>query len=245
MIIYPAIDIRGGRCVRLTEGSFSEETVFSDDPVAMALKWENCGAEYLHLVDLDGALAGHGKNAETIKNILAAVRVPVQIGGGIRSMEDIDGWLDIGASRLILGSAAVKDPALVEAACSKYPGRIAVGIDAREGVAAVDGWERSGGISAVELARKMAGLGVEKIIFTDISRDGRLSGVNAAASAVLAQAAGVDVIASGGVASIADIEELKKYEGKGVIGCVIGKAIYMGAVDLRAAIACGREEGGC
>ena len=242
MIIYPAIDIRGGRCVRLTEGRFDAETVFADDPAEMALKWAGLGAEFLHLVDLDGALAGEGKNVPVIQRILKNVSIPVQLGGGIRNLETIEKLLELGVTRLILGSAAVKNPELVAEACKKYPGHIAVGIDAKNGEVAIEGWGQGSGVAATELAKKMADFGVETIIYTDISRDGMLSGVNVEATAALARACGVPIIASGGVASIEDIRRVKAVESDGVQGCIIGKAIYTGAVDLKEALALAKEE---
>ena len=241
MIIYPAIDIRGGRCVRLTEGRFDAETVFADDPAEMALKWAGLGAEFLHLVDLDGALAGEGKNVPVIERILQSVSIPVQLGGGIRNLETIEKLLSLGVNRLILGSAAVKNPQLVEEACKKYPGHIAVGIDAKNGEVAIEGWGKGSGVAATELAKKMAAYGVETIIYTDISRDGMLSGVNVEATVALARACGVPIIASGGVASLEDIRRVKAVESDGVQGCIIGKAIYTGAVDLKAALALAKE----
>ena len=241
MIIYPAIDIRGGRCVRLTEGRFDAETVFADDPAEMALKWAGLGAEFLHLVDLDGALAGEGKNVPVIERILQSVSIPVQLGGGIRNLETIEKLLSLGVNRLILGSAAVKNPQLVEEACKIYPGHIAVGIDAKNGYVAIEGWGKGSGVAATELAKKMAAYGVETIIYTDISRDGMLSGVNVEATAALARACGVPIIASGGVASLEDIRRVKAVESDGVQGCIIGKAIYTGAVDLKAALALAKE----
>lgn len=242
MIIYPAIDIRGGRCVRLTEGRFDAETVFAEDPAEMALKWAECGAEWLHLVDLDGALAGEGKNIPVIKRILETVKLPVELGGGIRNLQAIEKLLELGVTRTILGSAAVKNPALVEEACKLFPGHIAVGIDAKNGEVATEGWIEGSGVPATELARRMADFGVDKIIFTDISRDGMLSGINAEATAEIAKASGIEVIASGGVASLEDIRRVKAYEKDGVTGCIIGKAIYTGAVDLRQALALAKEE---
>ena len=241
MIIYPAIDIRGGRCVRLTEGRFDAETVFADDPAEMALKWAGMGAEFLHLVDLDGALAGEGKNVPVIERILQSVNIPVQLGGGIRNLETIEKLLALGVTRLILGSAAVKNPQLVEEACKKYPGHIAVGIDAKNGEVAIEGWGKGSGVAATELAKQMAAYGVETIIYTDISRDGMLSGVNVEATAALARSCGVPIIASGGVASLEDIRRVKAVESDGVQGCIIGKAIYTGAVDLKAALALAKE----
>ena len=241
MIIYPAIDTRGGRCVRLTEGRFDAETVFADDPAEMALKWAGMGAEFLHLVDLDGALAGEGKNVPVIERILQSVNIPVQLGGGIRNLETIEKLLALGVTRLILGSAAVNNPQLVEEACKKYPGHIAVGIDAKNGEVAIEGWGKGSGVAATELAKKMAAYGVETIIYTDISRDGMLSGVNVEATAALARACGVPIIASGGVASLEDIRRVKAVEADGVQGCIIGKAIYTGAVNLKAALALAKE----
>lgn len=242
MIIYPAIDIRGGRCVRLTEGRFDAETVFADDPAEMALQWAGMGAEFLHVVDLDGALAGEGKNVPVIERILKSVNIPVQLGGGIRNLATIEKLLELGVSRLILGSAAVKNPELVQEACKKYPGHIAVGIDAKNGEVAIEGWGQGSGVAATELAKKMASFGVETIIYTDISRDGMLSGVNVESTAALARACGVPIIASGGVASIEDIRRVKAVESDGIQGCIIGKAIYTGAVDLKEALALAKEE---
>lgn len=242
MRIYPAIDLRNGKCVRLTEGCFDKETVFSDSPAAMAAKWQGAGAEYLHVVDLDGAVAGVIRNMEAIKSILAAVNIPVQLGGGIRSMENIENWLNIGISRVILGSAAVRNPQLVAEACQRYPGRIAVGIDARDGYVAVDGWEKNSNMKAAELARQMADYGVAAIIFTDISRDGTLSGVNVETTAEIAACSGVPVIASGGVASLEDIRRLLPYAKKGISGCIVGKAIYTGALQLEEAIRLAGDE---
>lgn len=242
MRIYPAIDLRNGKCVRLTEGCFDKETVFSNSPAAMAAKWQGAGAEYLHVVDLDGAVAGVIRNMEAIKSILAAVNIPVQLGGGIRSMENIENWLNIGISRVILGSAAVRNPQLVAEACQRYPGRIAVGIDARDGYVAVDGWEKNSNMKAAELARQMADYGVAAIIFTDISRDGTLSGVNVETTAEIAACSGVPVIASGGVASLEDIRRLLPYAKKGISGCIVGKAIYTGALQLEEAIRLAGDE---
>ncbi len=243
MIIFPAIDIRGGRCVRLTEGRFDQETVFADNPVDMACKWASAGAEYLHVVDLDGALAGKPVNLAVVSAIAKAVSVPVQLGGGIRTLDNIEQVLAAGVVRVILGSVAVRSPELVRAACHRYDNRIVVGIDARDGQAAVDGWEAAGGVGAEELAKKMAAAGVARIIYTDISRDGTLQGVNVAATAALAKAAGIPVIASGGVKSLADITALKAADSEGGIeGVIVGKAIYTGAVDLAAAIRLAKEE---
>lgn len=242
MILFPAIDIRNGRCVRLTEGKFECETVFAEDPAEMAVRWADAGAEYLHVVDLDGALAGQSGNTEVIKRILAKVKMPVQVGGGIRTLANIENMLALGVTRVILGSVAVRDPELVREACQKFPGQVVVGIDAKNGEVAVEGWGIGGGIGAIELAKKMAAVGVEHIIFTDISRDGMLSGVNVEATAELAKASGVKVIASGGVSSLADLKALQLHEADGIEGCIIGKAIYTGALDLKEALAALKEE---
>ncbi len=243
MIIFPAIDLRGGHCVRLYKGDFAKEEVFSDHPGEMAQKWENLGAEYLHVVDLDGARGGKSENLTAVREILDSVSIPIELGGGIRTLEHMAAVLSLGVRRVILGSAAVESPELVRKAVEKYGERIVVGIDARDGVVAVKGWEESGGINAVDFAKKMATCGVRTIIHTDISRDGTLSGVNAESSAELAQAAGLDVIVSGGVASMEDIKKVKQYEKHGLIGVIAGKAIYTGALDLKAAIAFAGAEG--
>ena len=240
MLILPAIDLRGGNCVRLVKGDFKQETIYSEHPEEIALRWEEGGAEFLHVVDLDGALAGEPQNMDAIKRILQAVKIPVEVGGGIRSMESIDRLLSIGVSRVILGSVAVHKEELVQEACSSYGNRIVVGIDAKKGIVATDGWEKSGGISAVELAKKLGAFGLETIIYTDISRDGTLSGVNVTETARLARASGIKVIASGGVKSISDIEELKKRECDGIIGVIVGKSIYEGTLTLTEAIAASR-----
>ena len=237
MKIYPAIDIRGGKCVRLFKGDFAQETVFSDSPAAMAKQWESEGAEYLHLVDLDGARAGRPENLATVKDILAAVTIPVELGGGIRTMENIDEVLALGVRRVILGSVAVRDPELVREACAKYGDRIVVGIDAKDGIVAVDGWGVSGDVDVITLAKKMKDAGVRTIIYTDISRDGTLSGVNVEATAKLARESGVDVVASGGVKDLADIRALLPYERDGIEGVIVGKSIYTGSLDLKKAIA--------
>ncbi|MCI6086144.1 MAG: 1-(5-phosphoribosyl)-5-[(5-phosphoribosylamino)methylideneamino]imidazole-4-carboxamide isomerase [Selenomonas sp.] len=237
MKIYPAIDIRGGKCVRLFKGDFAQETVFSDSPAAMAKQWAAQGAEYLHLVDLDGARAGRSENLTTVKEILAAVNIPVELGGGIRTMENIDEVLKLGVRRVILGSVAVRDPELVREACAKYGDRIVVGIDAKDGIVAVDGWGVSGDVDVITLAKKMKDAGVRTIIYTDISRDGTLSGVNVEATAKLARESGVDVVASGGVKDLADIRALLPYERDGIEGVIVGKSIYTGSLDLKKAIA--------
>ena len=236
MLIFPAIDIRGGKCVRLLKGDFAQETVFSDDPAAMARKWQQQGARFLHLVDLDGALAGKSQNLATVKAILAAVTIPVELGGGIRTMENVDEVLALGVRRVILGSVAVRNPELVKVACAKYGDRVVVGIDAKDGIVAVDGWGVSGNVQVGDLAREMGKAGVRTIIYTDIARDGTLEGVNVEATARLARESGIQIVASGGVKSVEDIRALKPYEKDGIEGVIVGKSIYMGTLDLQEAI---------
>ena len=236
MIIFPAIDIRGGKCVRLTEGRFDQETIFADKPLEMAKQWVAQGAQYLHLVDLDGALKGASVNTAVIKEIVDFVDIPVQLGGGIRTIENIEHILSLGITRVILGSVAVKNPELVKEACQKFGDKIVVGIDAKNGEVAVEGWGISGGVKTEDLAKQMSAVGVERIIFTDISRDGTLTGVNVEAAAELAKLSGLKIIASGGVSSLEDIKAVKAVENSGVEGVIVGKAIYTGAVDLPAAI---------
>ena len=237
MVIFPAIDIRGGNCVRLFKGDFAQETVFSDRPEEMAAKWEAQGGKFLHLVDLDGALAGKSVNLDVVKKIVDTVRIPVELGGGIRTMENIDEVLSLGVQRVILGSVAVKNPALVKEACQKYGDRVVVGIDAKDGIVAVDGWGVSGDVEVTVLAKEMAKAGVKTIIYTDISRDGTLSGVNVEATARLARESGIKVVASGGVKSLDDIKALLPYEQDGIEGVIVGKSIYTGSLDLQEAIA--------
>ncbi len=243
MLIFPAIDIRGGKCVRLLKGDFARETVFSDDPAAMARKWQQQGAQFLHLVDLDGALAGKSQNLATVRAILSVVTIPVELGGGIRTMANIDEVLALGVRRIILGSVAVHDPDLVKAACAKYGNRVVVGIDAKDGIVAVDGWGVSGNVQVGTLAKAMAEAGVRTIIYTDIARDGTLEGVNVEATARLARESGVQIVASGGVKSVEDIRALKAYEKDGIEGVIVGKSIYMGTLDLQEAIEIAGEEG--
>ena len=243
MLIFPAIDIRGGKCVRLLKGDFAQETVFSDDPAAMARKWQQQGAQFLHLVDLDGALAGKSQNLATVRAILSVVTIPVELGGGIRTMANIDEVLALGVRRIILGSVAVHDPDLVKAACAKYGNRVVVGIDAKDGIVAVDGWGVSGNVQVGSLAKAMAEAGVRTIIYTDIARDGTLEGVNVEATARLARESGIRIVASGGVKSVEDIRALKAYEKDGIEGVIVGKSIYMGTLDLQEAIEIAGEEG--
>lgn len=237
MLIFPAIDIRNGKCVRLFKGDFAQETVFSDKPEQMAAKWEALGGEFLHLVDLDGAVAGKPMNLPVVKKIIDTVSIPVELGGGIRTMESIDEILALGVKRVILGSVAVKNPQLVQEACAKYGNRIVAGIDAKNGIVAVEGWGVSGNVKASVLAKKMAAVGVKTIIYTDIARDGTLSGVNVEETVALARESGVQVVASGGVKSLEDIKALLPYAKEGIEGVIAGKSIYTGSLDLRAAIA--------
>ena len=236
MIIFPAIDLRGGKCVRLIQGDFDKETVYSDDPQATALKWQNLGAKFLHVVDLDGARAGSPKNLNAIKKILAtnaAIKIPIEVGGGIRTLDDAEKILSLGVRRVILGSVAVENISLVEEAVKKFGDKIVVGIDARDGVVAVHGWEKSSAVKADELAKKISAAGVKTIIYTDISKDGMLSGVDAKIFSDLQKFSGAEIIASGGVKSIEDIRALKAAK---ISGVIVGKAIYSGALDLKSAI---------
>jgi len=233
MIIYPAIDIKDGKCVRLVQGRFDDETVYSDDPVEVALKWERLGAQFLHIVDLDGARMGEPRNAKVISEIAARVSIPVQMGGGIRSVDKVEAALNSGVKRVILGTSAIKDPELVKFVLKEYGRSIAIGIDARNGKVAIEGWEKTSEFTAVDFAKKMQSLGAKTIIYTDISRDGMLSGPNFKAMEEMVGAVDVDVIASGGVGRIEDIRDLKK---TGVSGVIIGKALYTGNVDLKQAL---------
>jgi len=237
MILFPAIDLKGGQCVRLLKGEMDTATVFNDDPGAQARLFQDAGCGWVHVVDLDGAFAGETRNGDAVDRILAAVDVPVQLGGGIRDMAAIDAWLEKGVARVILGTVALRDPELVKAACARHPGRIAVGIDARDGMVAVEGWAETSTLSAVDLARRFEGCGVAAIIFTDIDRDGALGGVNVAATAALANAISTPVIASGGVASLEDLAALKVAGAPGIAGAISGRALYDGRIDLAEAVA--------
>ena len=236
MIVIPAIDLKDGKCVRLEQGLMERDTVYSDDPAATARRWQEEGGELLHIVDLDGACAGVPKNRAAIEAIVKAIDIPAQLGGGIRDLATIEAYLALGLTRVIIGTAAQRTPELVTEACRRFPGRIVVGIDAKNGMVAVQGWAEVTGISAVELAKRFAGDGVAAIIYTDIARDGMLQGPNLDATRTLAQAAGIPVIASGGVSSLKDIENLLAIEPYGVTGVITGKAIYSGALSLREAV---------
>jgi len=237
VILFPAIDLKGGQCVRLIHGDMAQATVFNDDPAAQALDFERQGFEYLHVVDLDGAFAGKPMNAAAVDAVLAALtRMPVQLGGGIRDMRTIDGWLDKGVARVIIGTAAVRDPDLVREAARCNPGRIAVGIDARDGLVAVDGWAKSSQLTAIELGRRFEDAGVAAIIYTDIARDGVLKGLNIEATLSLAEALAIPVIASGGLASIADVKRLLQPDCARLAGAISGRALYDGRLDPQQAL---------
>ncbi len=242
MIVIPAIDLKDGKCVRLEQGLMDKDTVFNDNPGAQALEWERQGAELLHIVDLDGAFAGEPKNRDAIESILKAITIPAQLGGGIRDIETIEAYLSLGLSRVIIGTAAQRNPELVREACAKFPGQIVVGIDAKNGMVAVQGWAEVTDVTAVELAKKFEGFGVSAIIYTDISRDGMLQGPNLEATQSLAEAVAIPVIASGGVSSLKDIENLMAIEASGITGVITGKAVYTGAIKLSEAIALTKEK---
>jgi phosphoribosylformimino-5-aminoimidazole carboxamide ribotide isomerase len=236
VIVFPAIDLKDGRCVRLKQGDMAQATTFNEVPSSQAQAFQAAGFTWLHVVDLNGAFAGHSANTPAIRAILAATTNPIQLGGGIRDRAGIDGWLAAGVTRVILGTAAVRNPALVKDAARTHPNRIAVGIDARDGMVAVEGWAESSTLSAIELAKRFEDAGVAAIVFTDIARDGMLGGVNVAATAELARAVSIPVIASGGVGGVGDVEALKK-SGANIAGVVIGRALYDGRIDPKAALA--------
>lgn len=237
MIVIPAIDLKEGKCVRLEQGLMEKDTVFNDDPGDQARAWQDQGAELLHIVDLDGAFAGEPKNRAAIEAILKAITIPAQLGGGIRDIDTIEAYLALGLSRVIIGTAAQRNPELVREACARFPGKIVVGIDAKDGMVAVQGWAEVTNITAVELAKKFENCGVAAIIYTDISRDGMLQGPNLEATKALAEAVSIPVIASGGVSSLKDIQNLIEIESSGITGVITGKAVYTGAINLSDAIA--------
>jgi phosphoribosylformimino-5-aminoimidazole carboxamide ribotide isomerase len=231
LTLYPAIDLKDGACVRLRRGDMADATVYSDDPGAQALAWQNAGFHWVHVVDLNGAFAGRPVNQDAVAAILKAVRIPVQLGGGIRDLAGVEHWLEAGVARVILGSAAVRDPDLVRAACRRFPGRIAVGIDARRGMVATDGWAETSTLTALDLALRFEQAGAAAIIYTDISRDGMLGGVNIEATMDLASQVTTAVIASGGVGGAQDLRALRD-QGDGVLeGVIVGRALYDGRVD--------------
>ena len=236
LILFPAIDIKDGQCVRLKLGDMDAATVFNDDPAAQAATFERQGFKYLHIVDLNGAFAGKPVNGEAVEAILKAVKMPVQLGGGIRDLETIETWLIKGIARVILGTIAVRNPKLVREACKRFPGRVAVGIDARAGRVAVEGWAETSELSAVDLAKRFEDAGVSAIIYTDIDRDGVLKGLNLELTAELAHSTKIPVIASGGLASIEDIKALLQPEYKMLEGAITGRALYDGRIDPREAL---------
>jgi phosphoribosylformimino-5-aminoimidazole carboxamide ribotide isomerase len=240
VILFPAIDLKDGKCVRLKRGLMQDATVFNDDPADQAARFEAMGFEWLHCVDLNGAFEGRSANTDAIKAIRARIKLPIQLGGGIRDRAGINAWLDAGISRVILGTAALRDPALVKNAAYAHPGRIAVGIDARDGKVAVEGWAETSQITTLDLARRFEDAGVAAIVFTDIARDGMLQGVNAEATARLSNSVRIPVIASGGVAGIGDIEALKATNEPNILGVVIGRALYDGRIDPQAALSLAR-----
>ncbi|MCK5733957.1 MAG: 1-(5-phosphoribosyl)-5-[(5-phosphoribosylamino)methylideneamino]imidazole-4-carboxamide isomerase, partial [Candidatus Latescibacteria bacterium] len=238
MQILPAIDLKNGMCVRLLQGKKDRETIYSDDPARMALRWQGEGADYLHLVDLDGAFEGTSKNVEAIRSIVEATNIPAELGGGIRDMGAITKLLSLGLDRVILGTVAVTDPDLVRGAIERFgPQKIVVGIDASKGNVAVKGWEEISEVPALELTLKMKKFGVERIIYTDISKDGMMVGPNIAATKQLAQQSGLKVIASGGVSTLEDVRNVAALEPFGIDGMIIGKALYEGAINLKEALA--------
>lgn len=233
MIIYPAVDVKDGRCVRLSQGKFTDVTVYSDDPVEMALKWEQLGAQYLHVIDLDGARTGEPQNIAVISEMAVKMGIPVQLGGGIRTIENIEIILCKGIERVILGTSAVRNPELVKKALKTFENNVVVGIDAKHGIVAIEGWAKTSEFTAVGFARKMEELGAKTIIYTDISKDGMLSGPNLKAIEEMVKAVKVDIIAAGGVSKLEDIKNLKEI---GTAGAIIGKALYTGDIDLKKAL---------
>lgn len=236
MIFYPAIDLKDSKCVRLVQGYMDKATVFSDSPISQAKRFESQGAKWIHVVDLNGAFEGKPINMESVKSILSGVNIPIQLGGGIRNMEIIDNWIDAGVSKVILGTIALRNPELVKEACKKYPNKIAVGIDARDGVVAIEGWAEKSELTALELALKFENAGVSDIIFTNVNRDGAMQGADIEGTKSLAEGISTPVIASGGVSSIEDLKALKSIENSGVSGVISGRAIYDGAIDLKEAL---------
>jgi len=237
VILFPAIDLKEGQCVRLEQGDMARATVFNLDPAAQAASFAAQGFEYLHVVDLDGAFAGKPMNAHAVEAMLAAVSMPVQLGGGIRDLKTVEAWLAKGIARVIIGTAAVRDPELVKAAAKKFPGRVAVGLDARDGKVAVQGWAETSEMTALDIAARFEDFGVAAIIFTDISRDGLLQGLNLEATTALAERISIPVIASGGLASLDDVKALLAPGAKKLAGAIAGRALYDGRLDPQAALA--------
>jgi phosphoribosylformimino-5-aminoimidazole carboxamide ribotide isomerase len=237
VILFPAIDLKDGLAVRLQQGDMARATVFNRDPAAQAQAFERQGFEYLHIVDLDGAFAGKPMNASAVEGILSAVKIPLQLGGGIRDRATIDGWLGKGVARVIIGTAAVRDPALVKEAARAHPGRVAVGLDARDGKVAVEGWAETSELSALDIARRFEDAGVAAIVYTDVARDGMLKGLNLDATIALADAVSIPVIASGGLASIDDIRALLEPRTQKLAGAIAGRALYDGRLNAAEALA--------
>ena len=236
MLIIPAVDIKNGKCVRLLQGRMEDETVYSDDPEAMAAKWAGIGAQMIHVIDLDGAFAKSPQNMASIRKILQTVNVPIQLGGGIRNEETVQQYLEMGVKRVIIGTEAIKKPSFVKRVCRAHPQQVVVGIDARNGRVAIDGWTQTTRVDAIDLAREFEDCGVAAINFTDIQRDGMQSGPNLEATRRLAEAVSIPVVASGGVSSLEDVKDLLPLRASGVIGVIIGKALYSGTLDLKAAL---------
>ena len=243
MLIIPAVDIRGGKCVRLRQGRLDAETVFGDDPAAMGLKWQEAGAEWLHVVDLDGAFTSRPQNLDAIRRLRRVLTIPMELGGGLRTLDTMAAYADLGIDRLILGTVALKDPGLAARACARFPGRIAFGLDARDGLLAVEGWTETSRQTALEVARSLAELKPAALIYTDISRDGVKQGVNLEATRALAEAVDLPVIASGGVSSLEDIQALLPLEKVGVVGVIVGRALYDGNLDLAEAVKLAQRAG--
>jgi phosphoribosylformimino-5-aminoimidazole carboxamide ribotide isomerase len=237
MLIIPAIDLKDGRCVRLQQGDMDSATVFSDDPVAMARHWASLGARRLHIVDLNGAVAGKPKNEKVIRQIIAAVgdSLPIQLGGGIRDLDTIESYIDAGVSFVIIGTAAVKNPGFLHDACYAFPGHIIVGLDAKDGKVAVEGWSKMTGHDVVDLGKKFEDYGAEALVYTDIGRDGMLTGVNVEATLKLAQAIRTPIIASGGLNSVKDVQAVCKLVPEGIVGAIAGRALYEGKLDFKKA----------
>jgi phosphoribosylformimino-5-aminoimidazole carboxamide ribotide isomerase len=242
MIIIPAVDIKNGKCVRLLQGRMDAETIYSDQPEAMAAKWARLGAPLIHVVDLDGAFAKSPQNVSSIRNILGSVDVPIQVGGGIRNEKTVHMYLQMGIQKVIIGSEAINKPAFVKKVCKKYPDRVVIGIDARNGKVAIDGWKETTRIEAVDLAKKFEDCGIAAINFTDIHRDGMQTGPNLEAIRRLAEAISIPVVASGGISSIRDIKRLLPLAEVGVVGIIIGKALYSGGLDLKEALDLTRQQ---
>ena len=236
MILFPAIDLKDGVCVRLEQGDMARTTVFNRDPAWQAHAFELQGFEYLHLVDLDGAFAGKPVNAAAVDHILEAIAIPVQLGGGIRDMATVEGWLQKGVNRVIIGTAAVRDPAFVKAAAKRFPGKVAVGLDARDGKVAVEGWAATSELTALELAGRFEDAGVAAIIYTDVARDGMLKGLNLDATIALAEAVSIPVVASGGLASLDDVHALLEPRARKLAGAIVGRALYDGRLDAAEAL---------